>query len=141
MNPSADNPVLWQPDENRRKESAIYRFMQEQGASDYAGLHAWSIAEPALFWQALVGFCDVSFDKPADEVLYQPGDMTTAKSWDDQEELSSRVNQLVMDEDVDAHVEGRRIVVQTPTTRDSGPRTSSKPPLKARRNACLSHHR
>src|SRR5690606_27919268 len=69
----------WQPDDDRRRNSAMYRFMQEQGASDYAGLHAWSIAEPAAFWQELAGFCGVSFDKPADEVLDQPGDMTTAR--------------------------------------------------------------
>ena len=57
----------------------MYRFMAERGADDYAELYAWSINEPAAFWQALVEFCDVRFDKAARKVLDQPGDMTTAR--------------------------------------------------------------
>jgi len=57
----------------------MYRFMMEQGADDYAGLYAWSIASPAVFWERFANFSDVRFDKQAADVLIQPGDMTTAK--------------------------------------------------------------
>ena len=58
----------------------MYRFMREQGHDNYRDLHAWSIADRAEFWQALVDFCDVRFSRPPDAVLTEPGDMTTA-SW------------------------------------------------------------
>jgi acetoacetyl-CoA synthetase len=75
----ADNPIIWQPDEERQERSAMYRFMMEQGAYDYAELYAWSIAAPALFWERFADFSEVQFDKPAAAVLVQSGDMTTAK--------------------------------------------------------------
>ncbi|MGH8168292.1 MAG: acetoacetate--CoA ligase [Woeseiaceae bacterium] len=89
----ADNPVIWQPGDERQKNSAMYRFMEEQGAGSYAELHAWSIGHPEAFWQALATFCDVEFDKPANEVLVQPGDMTTA-TWFTGSELNFAANLL-----------------------------------------------
>ena len=71
----------------------MYRFMEEQGAGSYAELHAWSIGRPDAFWQALATFCDVEFDKPANEVLLQPGDMTTA-TWFTGSELNFAANLL-----------------------------------------------
>ncbi|HEX6259784.1 MAG TPA: acetoacetate--CoA ligase [Woeseiaceae bacterium] len=78
-NTPADNPIIWQPSEARRKGSAMHRYMVQQGAHDYAQLYQWSIDEPAAFWQALVHFCQVNFDRPAQEILVQRGDMTSAK--------------------------------------------------------------
>ena len=57
----------------------MYRFMVEHGANDWTRLYQWSIDQPEAFWRALARFCNVSFTKPPDEVLVQPGDMTTAK--------------------------------------------------------------
>ncbi|HET6628300.1 MAG TPA: acetoacetate--CoA ligase [Woeseiaceae bacterium] len=74
-----DNPIIWQPSEQRRVQSAMCRFMAEQAMGDYRQLHQWSIGQPAAFWQALVEFCGVQFSKPPAEVLRQPGDMTTAE--------------------------------------------------------------
>jgi acetoacetyl-CoA synthetase len=74
-----DNPIIWQPDDTRRRQSAMYRFMTEHDADSYRQLHQWSIEEPAVFWQALVEFCGVDFTKPAEQLLRQPGDMTSAK--------------------------------------------------------------
>jgi acetoacetyl-CoA synthetase len=45
----------------------------------YDDLYRWSISDIPGFWQALCDFCDVSFSKKPDNVLEQPGDMTTAK--------------------------------------------------------------
>ncbi|HEX7060573.1 MAG TPA: acetoacetate--CoA ligase [Woeseiaceae bacterium] len=74
-----DNPVLWQPDDTRREQSAIYRFMRAHGAPDYARLHRWSIEQPAAFWPAVADFCGLGFSRPPQRILEQPGDMTTAR--------------------------------------------------------------
>ena len=74
-----ENPIIWRPDTERLKETAMYRFMKKRSFDAYDDLYQWSIDQSAEFWQALCDFCDVRFSKPADEVLIQPGDMTTAK--------------------------------------------------------------
>ena len=83
----AENPIIWQPDPERLKKTAMYRFMKERSCDSYDDLHRWSIDHTADFWQALCNFCDVRFSKAADEVLVQPGDMTTAQ-WFPGSELS-----------------------------------------------------
>ncbi len=82
-----ENPIIWQPDAERLKKTAMYRFMKERSFDSYEALYQWSIDHRADFWQALCDFCDVRFSKSADEVLVQPGDMTTAK-WFSGSELS-----------------------------------------------------
>ena len=82
-----NNPILWTPSRERKEESAMFRFMTEQGFSSYDELHAWSFEHPETFWEALIAFCDIRFAKEADFVLQQPGDMTTAK-WFGGSELS-----------------------------------------------------
>ncbi|HSD67971.1 MAG TPA: AMP-binding protein, partial [Woeseiaceae bacterium] len=77
--------ILWQPNEARRKATAMYRFMHERSCSSYDELYRWSIDDLAGFWQAHAGFCDVNFHKPASAVLVQPGDMTTAQWFVDAE--------------------------------------------------------
>ncbi len=57
----------------------MYRFMRAHGAPDYAQLHRWSIEQPEAFWPAVADFCGLEFDKPPQQVLEQPGDMTTAR--------------------------------------------------------------
>ena len=34
-----DNPILWEPSDERRRSSAMYRFMQQQGFDDYDSLY------------------------------------------------------------------------------------------------------
>ena len=82
-----ENPIIWQPDADRIKETAMYRFMRDQSFDSYDDLYQWSIDNTADFWQALCDFCEVRFSKAADTVLSQPGDMTTAK-WFSGSELS-----------------------------------------------------
>ena len=71
----------------------MYHFMEEQGTGSYAELHAWSIGHREAFWQALAAFCDVQFHKAANDVLVQPGDMTTA-TWFTGSELNFAANLL-----------------------------------------------
>ena len=83
----SENPIIWQPDSESLKKTAMYRFMKERSFDSYNDLYQWSIDDTAEFWQSLCDFCEVRFDKPADTVLVQPGDMTTAK-WFSGSELS-----------------------------------------------------
>ena len=82
-----ENPIIWQPDPDGLKKTAMYRFMKERGFDTYNDFYQWSIDDTAGFWQALCDFCEVKFSKPANEKLLQPGDMTTA-SWFSGSELN-----------------------------------------------------
>ncbi|MEQ9563102.1 MAG: hypothetical protein RLN69_11320, partial [Woeseiaceae bacterium] len=64
-----ENPILWQPDKERREATAMYRFMQQQSCDSYAALHQWSIANLEAFWQAHSAFCDVRFGRTATDIL------------------------------------------------------------------------
>jgi acetoacetyl-CoA synthetase len=74
----SDNPILWEPGDERRKRSAIYRFMREQGFDNYDDLHRWSIDSSPDFWKAVCDFCDVHFVKPAARTLTRPDDIMNA---------------------------------------------------------------
>ena len=76
----------------------MYRFQREQGFATYDELYAWSLDDPAAFWQALVRFCDVQFTVAADTVLEQSGDMTTA-TWFPGAELNVAQHLLRFDGD------------------------------------------
>ncbi|MCH8071786.1 MAG: acetoacetate--CoA ligase [Proteobacteria bacterium] len=73
------NPILWTPTRGRIEKSAMFRFMTEQGHASYDELYRWSVADVEAFWQALCDFCNIEFTTPAETVLDQPGDMTTAR--------------------------------------------------------------
>jgi len=75
----SENPIVWQPSEDRREASAMYEFMCKCDFANYDDLYRWSITDVEGFWQALCDYCDVRFSKKPDKVLVQPGDMTTAK--------------------------------------------------------------
>ncbi|MDX1405574.1 MAG: acetoacetate--CoA ligase [Woeseiaceae bacterium] len=94
----SENPILWTPGKDRIEASAMFRFMTEQGFETYDELHRWSVDEVEAFWQALCDFCDIRFSKPADAILEQPGDMTTAK-WFSGSELSFPEHLLRFDGD------------------------------------------
>jgi acetoacetyl-CoA synthetase len=82
-----DNPVIWSPAKDRLENSAMFRFMTEQGFESYEDLYQWSINNLADYWEAQCRFSDVKFSKPALSTFEQPGDMTTAK-WFSGAELS-----------------------------------------------------
>jgi acetoacetyl-CoA synthetase len=72
------NPVIWQPDVARIRESSMYHFMQQHGHESYASLHQWSIDEAPLFWSSVCEFCDIQFDRPADKLLARPDNIMDA---------------------------------------------------------------
>jgi acetoacetyl-CoA synthetase len=78
-----DNPVLWQPSLEAAATSAMQRMMHSQGFDDYQAFHAWSIANAESFWQSLCDMGDVQFARTASVVLRQPGDLMTARWFDD----------------------------------------------------------
>jgi acetoacetyl-CoA synthetase len=76
------NPVLWEPDKARIRESAMYQFMQQHHHDNYADLHQWSIDEAPAFWSAICKFCGIQFDRPADRVLLRPDNIMDAGWFD-----------------------------------------------------------
>jgi len=74
----SENPIIWQPSAARYENSAMYGFMRGNSFDSYEELYRWSIADKAGFWQALCDYCNVRFHREADQILKQPGDMTTA---------------------------------------------------------------
>ena len=60
---------LWTPSRERVEASAIHKFIAFLGdrgvpaPADYDALHAWSVSEPAAFWDALWDFCGVIGEK------------------------------------------------------------------------------
>ena len=53
--------ILWQPDAARIQSTALARFARDAGFApeDYAGLHAWSVAEPEAFYSRLWDFLGI----------------------------------------------------------------------------------
>ncbi|ANO51859.1 acetoacetate--CoA ligase [Woeseia oceani] len=68
--------VLWEP---RDSASAMRQFMQQHACSDYQALHAWSVRDPAAFWESLASYSNVIFHDVADQTLEQNGDMLSAR--------------------------------------------------------------
>ncbi|HSN52491.1 MAG TPA: acetoacetate--CoA ligase [Woeseiaceae bacterium] len=82
-----DNPILWEPSDERRRLSAMYRFMQQQGFDDYDSLYRWSIDDAAAFWRALCDFCAIRFTTPPRAILKRPDNIMDA-GWFDGGELN-----------------------------------------------------
>jgi acetoacetyl-CoA synthetase len=74
---------MWTPDTARVESSAMFRFMQAQSAADYEQLHRWSVEDMPRFWEAIAEFADLRFAEPATQTFVQPGDITTARFFDD----------------------------------------------------------
>jgi acetoacetyl-CoA synthetase len=77
---------LWTPSAERiaasRMEGFRHYVNQRHGLhlADYPALHAWSVAERALFWQAIADFFEVRFSQPAQSVL-QEGPAMPSGHW------------------------------------------------------------
>ena len=72
------NPIVWQPDSTRAERTAMHEFMRQAGCPDYDALYDWSISNPPVFWNLLVEYCDVRFDRPPDTILADPGNIMSA---------------------------------------------------------------
>jgi len=71
---SESGEILWQPAPERIAATALARFARQQGfaPTDYAGLLAWSIAEPEIFYSRLWDFVGIIGDKGTRAVLAGP---------------------------------------------------------------------
>src|SRR5487761_2478580 len=85
MHRMAESIRIWQPGPERMADANMTRFMQclarRRGVtvSDYAALHAWSVAEPAAFWSEMARFADVRADWGTGPVLTDAEQMSGAK--------------------------------------------------------------
>ncbi len=65
--------AVWNPSNpEKSRMSAFMRFVEQkhhQSFKNYNQLWAWSVAFPALFWQALCDYFELSFDTPAKTVV------------------------------------------------------------------------
>ena len=61
--------------------------------NDYAGLHRWSVENPAAFWGAVARFCDLRFKRGASRVL-ENGDQMPGARWFPGAELNLAENLL-----------------------------------------------
>ena len=74
--------VVWRP--KQPETSRMWQFMRfieqryQQHFANYQHLHAWSVQEPALFWQSLCDYFDIHFDVPATHVINNYSDMLDA---------------------------------------------------------------
>ena len=78
---------LWQPTPEDVERAQITRFAafagERSGApapQDYAALHAWSVAEPAVFWDCIWDFCGVVATAKGAVVL-EHGDRMPGARW------------------------------------------------------------
>src|SRR5690242_12425479 len=75
-----DQEPLWQPSAERIAASNLARFCRAVGKPvDMAGLHAWSVAEPEVFWRAIWSFSGVIGDGPGKTGIENPGKMPGAR--------------------------------------------------------------
>jgi acetoacetyl-CoA synthetase len=90
---------IWQPSRERIASSHLARFMSCVTArhgtrfASYDELHAWSIREPALFWQELAAFSDTRAQWGEGPVLQNPDAMPGAR-WFGGSQLSFAANLL-----------------------------------------------
>ena len=75
--------VVWKPlNPEASKMWQFMRFVEQrhQGQfSHYLPFHAWSVKHPDLFWQALCDYFNITFDKPAKEIINDYTNMLDAK--------------------------------------------------------------
>lgn len=75
--------VVWKPlNPEASKMWQFMRFVEQrhQGQfSHYQPFHAWSVKHPDLFWQALCDYFNITFDKPATEIINDYTNMLDAR--------------------------------------------------------------
>ena len=74
-----ENPIVWQPGEERQRASMMHGFMVQAGFNNYDDLYRWSIDDPAAFWESLCDFCDVQFAAQPTGTLADPDDILHAR--------------------------------------------------------------
>ncbi len=76
---------LWEPSQQRIKDSNMYRFMQgvnqNHGTAftDYNGLYQWSVDNISAFWAQMWRFAEIKASKTSEQVIDNPGKMPGAR--------------------------------------------------------------
>ena len=91
-----DRPI-WTPAPERVSASHMCGFMERVGASDYAGLHQWSIDWPEQFWDSLWDFVGIVASREPDRVVDRFDRMPGAR-WFPGAELNFAENLLRFDD-------------------------------------------
>ncbi len=60
-----ESKMQWKPSAEAAADSAIGRWMAEAGFETYDAFHAWSVSEPAAFWNSVWDKCGVVGEKGA----------------------------------------------------------------------------
>ena len=77
--------LLWEPSQQRIKDSNMYRFMQvvnakySQSFNQYAPLYQWSVENIPEFWKTMWEFAEIKYSKPYDQVVDDLSKMPGAK--------------------------------------------------------------
>jgi acetoacetyl-CoA synthetase len=67
--------LLWEPSDDRIKDTNMYRFMNfinekySQNFKEYAPLYEWSISHVPEFWAAFWEFADIKHSRPYDQII------------------------------------------------------------------------
>jgi acetoacetyl-CoA synthetase len=103
------NEILWQPTPAQIAEAKVSDFRRRMNEhfgldlADYAQLYAWSVAEPARFWEGVWRFCDIIASRDWDAVLVD-GDRLPGTRWFPGARLNFAENLLRFREDREALV-------------------------------------
>ncbi len=110
--------ILYNPPEERIKQSNMYRFMNyvndryDKSFSNYDGLYQWSVENIPQFWVAVWDFVGIKHSKPYDEVIDDVTKMPGAH-WFSGAELNFAENLLRFNDDSTALIfkgEGQDVV-------------------------------
>jgi len=77
--------LLWEPSEERIKNTNMYRFMDfinakhHQDFSEYAPLYQWSIDNISDFWASMWEFAEIKASRPCEQIIDDVGKMPGAK--------------------------------------------------------------
>jgi acetyl-CoA synthetase len=105
--PAAEGPLpCWLPGPAEREGSRAARFAAARGLDGWAALHAWSVADRAGFWEAVVADLGIPFDRKPDRVLDLSGGVPAAR-WFPGARLNAAAAALAGPADRTAILEGR----------------------------------
>ena len=85
--------ILWQPSSSRIANANITAFVRQveskigQSLPDFNAVHAWSVAQPTVFWECLWDFCGLPPRSLGERTVENLGHMPGARWFPD-----SRIN-------------------------------------------------
>lgn len=65
--------VLWTPDQEEIKNSAVYKLQRKHGFRNYSELHAYSVDEPNRFWLEMLDELDIQLSERPRQAFLQTG--------------------------------------------------------------------